>query len=317
MKNQTRPSRTRKKRAHDARGALRLSTSASRLNSKFENLPFAPATISASAELQNTDATLPRKTIESVIRSAQQRNLAAKQTKSNYQTESQRPIACLLFVFPLILAYELGTIFLGGEALRSGVDQWLDRLLNLIGFGQLVLLPVITTAILVILHHRQHDHWQITPLVLSGMILETIGLGLMLFWAANVIHLISQTAVAAGVTTAPIRLAPEIWWSNTIAVMGSGIYEELFFRLMLLAPAIDWATKITDRNFGKIIGIFGVSLLFAALHYDLINPAGSAFEMSSFFFRFSASIIFSVLFLFRGFGVAVGTHVAFDVLTQI
>ena len=149
------------------------------------------------------------------------------------------------------------------------------------------------------------------------MILETIGLGLMMFWAANVFHLISQSTVTVGMAATTIRLAPEIWWSNTIAVMGSGIYEELFFRLMLLAPVIHWATKLTDQNFGKIIGIFGVSLLFAALHYDLINPAGSAFEMSSFFFRFFASIIFSVLFLFRGFGIAVGTHVAFDVLTQI
>ena len=56
---------------------------------------------------------------------------------------------------------------------------------------------------------------------------------------------------------------------------------------------------------------------FAVLHYDLINPAGAPLNIYGFLFRFSASVIFCLLFLFRGFGIAVGTHVIYDVMTQL
>ena len=86
---------------------------------------------------------------------------------------------------------------------------------------------------------------------------------------------------------------------------------------MLLLPAIYWASRLTGRHLGTLCGILVVSVLFAAVHYNILNPAGAEFELSSFLFRLAASIVFCVLFLFRGFGIAVGTHVAFDLLTQI
>ena len=276
-----------------------------------------------SAELSTNDQIPPQhKTIQRVIQSRiesvqQKKSAAAQLEKSDYQNETKRPLVCLAFVFPLILAYELGTLMLGRQAFRSGVDQWLAQLLNHIGFGQLVLLPVVTAGIMIVWHHRIEDHWRIRWPVLTGMILETAGLGLMLFWAANAFHLISQSALVAAIPARAITISPDNWWPTTMAYIGSGIYEELFFRLILLVPAIYWATRLTSRKFGAAAGIIFVSFIFAALHYELINPAGTAFELSSFFFRFAASIVFCVLFLFRGFGIAVGTHVAFDVLTQL
>jgi membrane protease YdiL (CAAX protease family) len=191
------------------------------------------------------------------------------------------------------------------------------QLLNNIGFGQLVLLPVVTAGIMIIWHHRIDDHWRIRWPVLTGMVVETAGLGLMLYWAANAFHLISQSALVAAIPASTVTISPDRWIPTTMAYIGSGIYEEVFFRLILLIPAIHWATQLTNRKFGAASGIILVSLVFAALHYDVINPAGTVFDLSSFFFRFAASIVFCVLFLFRGFGIAVGTHVAFDVLTQL
>ncbi len=277
---------------------------------------------SNSVASQNEPARRRPKTIESVlqskIESVQKKKLAAaKLEKSSYQYETRRPIVCLAFVLPLILAYEIGAIMLGREGARSGVDQWLDVLLNSLGFGQLVLLPVVTAGIMIIWHHRVDDHWRIRLPVLSGMTLEAVGLGLILFWAANAFHLVWQSNVVTAIPSVGQATSPEIWWPTTMAYIGSGIYEELFFRLMLLLPAIYWATRLAGRKFGIAAGVLLVSLVFAALHYNGLNPAGAEFEMSSFFFRMAASIVFCVLFLFRGFGIAVGTHVAFDLLTQI
>ena len=262
-----------------------------------------------------------RKSIETVIQSkielAQQKSAAAARvTRSSYQFESRRPWVCLLFVLPMILAYEFATLIQGEHLLRSGVDQWLDQFFRSFGFGQLVLLPVITAGILIAWHHQLDDHWRVRVSVFGGMIIETIGLGLMMYWTAKAFYLLSQSEGVAAIPALTPTESSAAWWSNTIAMLGSGIYEELFFRLILLAPTIYFASRWTPSGLGHWIGIAVVSLLFAALHYDFINPAGASFEPTSFFFRFGASVIFSVLFLYRGFGIAVGTHVAFDILTQ-
>ena len=66
-----------------------------------------------------------------------------------------------------------------------------------------------------------------------------------------------------------------------------------------------------------VLSIAATSLLFAAAHYDFLNPAGDPFELPGFIVRIVASVFFCLVFLFRGFGVAVGTHVAYDVLAQL
>ncbi len=255
--------------------------------------------------------------IEARIEMKRRKQIAAEAIhRSSYQCESRRPLVCLLFVMPLILAYEVGTILLGGFAQRSGVDQWLSQLLVTIGVGKLILLPIVTTTILIVWHHRIDDHWRLRFQVFGLMILESVGLGLMLFWAANAFHLLAHAASPAIVDTS-LRLAPHEWWAATTAMIGSGIYEELFFRLIVLLPLIHWLSKQIDPRQAKVIGILAVSFLFASLHYDFINPSGAVFEWSSFSFRFFASVAFSVLFLYRGFGLAVGAHAAYDVLTQL
>lgn len=256
--------------------------------------------------------------IEAKIESVEKKKAAAaKLEQSRYHHESRRPLVCLLFVLPMILAYELATIGWGKHAVRSGVDQWLDYVLANLGFGQLVLLPLVTAAALIIAHHRLDDHWKIRFSVLGGMLIETIGLGLMLFWAANALHLLSQTNTTEAGPMMRASIAPAVWWATTMAMVGSGIYEELFFRLLLLAPAIHFTVRWTKSQNGSWLAIVVVSLIFASLHYNFLIPTGASFEWVSFFFRFGASVLFSVLFLFRGFGIAAGTHVVFDVLTQL
>jgi membrane protease YdiL (CAAX protease family) len=232
---------------------------------------------------------------------------------ARYYDETRRPIVCLAFVFPFLIFYEIGSIWLGRDAFRSGIDQWLDQALRQIGFGQLVLLPLVAMAVMIVWHHRDQDHWKIRIPVLAGMLTEAFGLGLILFCAANAIHLLVDPS--ASVTA---NVSPSHWWASVVGLVGSGIYEELVFRILLLLPVIYGAGRlIANRKSATVFGMVAVSLLFAALHYNVFNPAGSQFELSSFVFRFVASIVFCVLFLFRGFGIAVGTHVAYDVLTQV
>ena len=57
------------------------------------------------------------------------------------------------------------------------------------------------------------------------------------------------------------------------------------------------------------------SLLFAAAHY--VGPLGDTFAVYSFTFRFLAGVFFAVLLLIRGFGIAAGTHAAYDLLVGV
>ena len=259
------------------------------------------------------------KSIEAVLLSKtedRKQRVLMRQRNLRYQNETRRPIICLAFVLPLLVLYELGSILLGQQSHRSGIDQWFHQPLYQLGFSGLVVLPIVTIAVLIVWHHQELDDWRFRPSFLAGMMTEAIGLGLILFWAANAFN---QLADGAAVTAATrIVLSQNAWWANIVVCVGSGIYEELVFRIGLLSLLIVGANKLfPSKNSAAAISAITVSLLFAALHYSVFNPAGNPFELSSFVFRFFASIVFCVLFLFRGFGIAVGAHVAYDVLTQI
>lgn len=236
-------------------------------------------------------------------------------TKGSYAQETLRPIVCLAFVFPMLLIYELGSIFAESNIVKSGVDQWMRWWMDSLGVGQLVVLPLVTTGLLLVWHHRLEDHWRIRPMVLLGMLMESIGLGLILFFAGRGLF-----QFMADDTLPVMSLGPpleSIRWGAIICYIGCGVYEELLFRLILLNGLI-WLGRqyLSTIQAGMLCGL-ATSLIFAALHYDFFNPAGGLFDIQGFWFRFFASCIFCLLFIFRGFGIAVGAHAAYDVLTQI
>ena len=63
--------------------------------------------------------------------------------------------------------------------------------------------------------------------------------------------------------------------------------------------------------------MIGTGLLFALAHVDFINPLGQPFDPTSFSLRFIVSCLFAAVFLYRGFGIVVGTHIVYNVLTLL
>jgi membrane protease YdiL (CAAX protease family) len=57
------------------------------------------------------------------------------------------------------------------------------------------------------------------------------------------------------------------------------------------------------------------SLIFAAAHH--LGAQGEPFQWYAFVFRATAGLFFATLFLFRGFGIAAGTHTAYDMLVGL
>ncbi len=104
---------------------------------------------------------------------------------------------------------------------------------------------------------------------------------------------------------------------SIVALLGAGIYEELLFRLILLSLLV-WGLRKAGIAPGAstLLAVIVSSLLFAAAHH--VGPYGEAPLMwSRFVFRTLAGVFFSVVFLYRGFGIAAGSHAAYDVLVSL
>ena len=232
----------------------------------------------------------------------------------SYWRQSRRPVASLLFILPLLIVYEGGTLWLGHEAIRNGADLWMQRLLGVLGFGGTLLLPLLTVAILLAWHHLSQQRWRFSASVLYAMAAESAVLALLLLLFAQLqARLLSivgaevPCALSGDGGVGVGRFAGEL-----VRYLGAGIYEELLFRLMLL-PAVIFLAKFLGMSWRMqvLFGVLATSLLFSSAHY--VGPYGEAFVLYTFVFRFAAGCFFAVLFVYRGFGIAAGTHALYDV----
>lgn len=232
-----------------------------------------------------------------------------------YWRESRRPLLGLAFTFPLLLIYEIGVLASSGAAARNGADLWLRESLGAVGLGGYFLLPVLTVFVLLAWHHTTGDRWSVSGSVLLGMLLESCVFGLILLL---IVHLqgalLSVRIVGPRADMLPLASAADL--SRVIGYLGAGIYEEVLFRLLLL-PLLFAAigllgVPIAGRRIGAVLL---ASLIFSAAHY--VGPYADLFSWFSFLFRFLAGGFFSVLFVVRGFGIAVGAHALYDIFVAM
>jgi membrane protease YdiL (CAAX protease family) len=227
-------------------------------------------------------------------------HISLGQRAERYWVESRRPLASLVFIAPLLIVYEIGVLLLG---VQNGADVFMRRLLDGLGFGQHFLLPVLTTCILLGWHYLAREPWQLSGGILSGMAVESFLLGIVL----RVVLLVQNTLVTLSIGE---RL------KDTVGFLGAGIYEELLFRLILLSlVAVALRRMGTTHRISMILAVIANSLLFAAAHH--VGAGGESFDTYRFLFRFVAGVFFSILFVYRGFGITAGSHAAYDILVGV
>ena len=98
-----------------------------------------------------------------------------------------------------------------------------------------------------------------------------------------------------------------------IGFLGAGVYEEALFRLVLI-PLLFAALRVlqTPAVLASTLAVTAAGLLFSLAHHA--GMPGEAFTWFAFIFRWLAGVYFAWVFVVRGFGVAVGTHTAYDIL---
>lgn len=224
-----------------------------------------------------------------------------------YYQATPQPLYCLLFLFPLVATYEFGALILRPivwpqrQLLAHSLIQKLLGWFGASGFW----LPAIALLLTLLIWHVLCRHpWRIRGWVLPVMVVESVLLTVPLFMLGEVMLQVS----AAGASAAPdLR-------QQVVLVLGAGIYEEVVFRLYLIAGLawlVEGLLRMPKRIGMPLVAAFS-AVVFAGCHFA---PVGSElFSWQRFLMLVLAGAYLAVVFMQRGLGVAAGCHAAFNLI---
>ena len=252
-----------------------------------------------------------------------------------YWFETRRPFCNLVFLLPLLLAYEMGVWLIGGpdgDSVRNGADAWMRLGLQRMGLDLLWLLPAVVIGAMLSWQWISCQPWRMSWDTLGGMLAESLLFAFVLILLGQ---LTDYCFRQAGAMT--LQVDESRWHSGflvkLIAFTGAGIYEEFLFRLCLIPVTYAALRALLVPHRGSVVGtIVLTSLIFSLAHY--LGPAADGQSLSllteavarvqssrslwfSFVFRTLAGMFFASLFFLRGFGITVGTHAVYDVFVGI
>jgi hypothetical protein len=234
----------------------------------------------------------------------------------SYWESARRPVASLLLVAPLLGLYEVGCLNSGGAAgdsYRTGADAWIRLGLASLGWTSPWMLPLSVILILVGWQLAQGRSWSIPTSTLAAMVLESLVLAVALVGVSRLVDVAGGYLEPPGASLALNESGGTAAPPTIIGFLGAGIYEEFLFRLILI-PLAFYGLRLVQmpQVFASALAVSGAGLLFSLAHHA--GVPGEPFTWFAFVFRWFAGIAFGWIFVIRGFGIAVGTHTAYDIL---
>ena len=238
-----------------------------------------------------------------------------KSPSHSYHALTKGLLYSFLAALPLFIIYEVLILLTAPTTeiiVRISVDLWFKQLLQLIGLDALniSLLIVLTVGIFILIQKREELN-ELRVGYFGVMLVEST------LWAI-LIALISSSLtnlILPGMALQSGESAVQLSYIQKLTLsLGAGLYEELFFRVLLVSLLI-W---IFNKWFGSkswasyASAILLSAILFSAAHYS--GNMGDPFTMSSFLFRFIFGVILNGLYVWRGFGVTAWTHALYDII---
>jgi hypothetical protein len=243
----------------------------------------------------------------------------------SYWQQVRAPRYSLSFAFPLLLAYELLAFTLsGGEVsgVRNGADVLLKSLFQLLGgrYGLGLFGMVLVGGGAMLIWRDRRRGGPLRPAYFAAMAAESILYGLMFGFVTARLTTLLLPGLAVVWSTPVETVAGPAQWSLPTQLMislGAGIYEELLFRVLLVTGLRWLAIRVFGwRAPGAALFAVGIgALIFSGFHY--VGPYGEPLALGSFTFRAVAGLLFSGLYVLRGFGINAWTHALYDVFLAI
>ena len=237
-----------------------------------------------------------------------------------YAETSNRPLEIILFLSPLIVLYELGLVLwlrMDQQVLTNRAHVGLVNFFRLFGVraedlhvSAMSLPSVALILTLLIWQVMSRLPWKIRWRTIPLMWLESFALAAPLLVLAAVIGRAHFVMASNQVGEDSIRALDVVGRASMAA--GAGIYEELLFRMALMGGLhmlLFDVAKMKERN-AWLIALVVSSILFTVYHP--IRDNMGALQWGRVIFLMVAGGWFGVVFQARGFGIAAGTHAAYD-----
>ncbi|MBF0287627.1 MAG: CPBP family intramembrane metalloprotease [SAR324 cluster bacterium] len=222
----------------------------------------------------------------------------------SYFQESHNAYYSIVAALPLLISYEILLMITRNPywQVRNAADVWLREVLFLFDLtSQQATFAMI--AILFILIPFVHPKYSPLKWRYFGYIILESTIYSLFFGA--IIHSILHAVFLAS----PVQ---DTFLQNVALSLGAGLYEEFFFRVLLL-NVLFWGLKFFLKNttITGLISIFLAAFLFSLSHY--VGALSDHFDFYSFLFRMTAGLVFTVIYFLRGFAVAAYTHALYDI----
>jgi hypothetical protein len=217
------------------------------------------------------------------------------------------PLTSIALTIPVFLVYHLGILVVDS---RSGVDLISTTVLGVLKasppvyvVGTLALALVVATVTWIEERRGASSSVPLTRVLLEGAIFALVVLAVFGWATSRVLR-----------ATDPAGLGSLSVLDKVVLAAGAGFHQELIFRALLVTGLGALLTKVfrLSKNGGLGVAVAISSVAFALMHN--YGPTGEPFIPDIAAYRVAIGVLFAVLYIFRGFAVAVYAHFFFDML---
>jgi hypothetical protein len=220
----------------------------------------------------------------------------------------------------LIVAYEAGLALLlrsSEGVLTNKAHETVLRFFDVFGLpasGGLYLGGAVIVVVLLVWHLLTRNPWRIDLATPGLMAVESLVLSVPLIVLGLVIGSSAAAVAASPGGTGPADLTAMSIWEKVAISVGAGLYEELLFRMLLIALLHTLLVDVGKLGPATGAGIaIAVSAAAFTVYHPLGDPAGGV-SVQRVAFYFLAGLYFGAVYFLRGFGIVVGAHAVYDVL---
>jgi membrane protease YdiL (CAAX protease family) len=225
----------------------------------------------------------------------------------------QRPLPTLAALLPLILFLEV-SLLLGGPSLTAArvlAHEHIGQALSFFGLSPTFVLHATGFGVIAVLltwHTLTGDPWKVRVRDAAWLLLEGCIAMAPLLAAAAFFGMLRETALAA-----PAGIVPTSTIDAIALAIGAGLSEELLFRMVGVA-CVHWilADMCGVKNATTLI----VAVVVTAAAFTLYHDPNSL-SSAGLIFVAAAGLYLGVLYVMRGFAVAVVAHAGYDAIVLL
>lgn len=216
-----------------------------------------------------------------------------------------------LISLPLLLLYEI-LIFIAqpdaDQVVRISVDVWIKTLFSYFGQDVMSITLILVALLGIFVLYRERN--KLNTLKAGYFFTMLLEASVYAFFLALIITstVSSLLQIASPDTVASLSTLQQLALS-----LGAGLYEELFFRVLLVSLLLFVLKFVVKKEWLRFtVAIIVAAFLFSLVHY--IGALGDPFTLGSFLFRFLFGLALNAVYIYRGFGMAAWTHAIYDIM---